>query len=730
VVEPALWERILELVGFVPLTGDHLLIICGFHAAGGKASDVDRLDGAADGLMDPRTPRPDPRLRVAGGVAAAAAAAAVYVLALTVDVLPPPSMAVTMFVLAPVFAVLALVMLWARRHESRRPDLGWFVTGLAVGVVAMILQLASFPAVAAGGGPLGTTQTSNAALYVAFHAAATLGALLGAWGAPARARSWFFVVGVGLCVALAWDVVPLPSLIESGRFTPALIGTEVALSVVTAGSTIWWLVRGGSSARPLVAWVGISQSLAVYDLVLNAAGGERFDAIWWASLSMRVASYGVLALGSLVSLLGHLRRVERYASEELDRREGQLERSLRAVRKPLDEATRASATLKEQLLPRQLSPPETVQIAARYAGAGPDKELGGDWYDVIALPDGGLALVIGDVEGHDLAAAAVMGQVRAAVHSYALEGHPPAVVLENVNRFIVASGINRFVALAYLQLYPGDRLMTIAVAGNPPPVVVRHCGETPTALPVTIGPPLGLEEGRAWQERTLRVPDGADLALFSDGVLGGVPWDASVAEPFPVSMPASSESDPSPVDLLADTLISGARDDDAAVLAARIAVGQRTAAERTLPVRPISAPIARVWLDDLVDVWLAAGDLVDSPDLRDKAATAVLLLTELVSNALRHGEDAIRVRVELAGTRLLVDVSDTGHRMPTLRAVGATETSGRGLRLVESLSDEWGVHVQDRGKSVWFALDLEGAPPEEEDLLAAFGLGEEDFTAS
>ena len=106
---------------------------------------------AASGLMDPRTPRPDPRLRVGGAVASAAVAAAVYVLALTVDLLPPPSMAVAMFVMSPVFAAVALLVLWVRRDESRRSDLGWFAAGLAVSFVAMGLQEALFPAGTSGG---------------------------------------------------------------------------------------------------------------------------------------------------------------------------------------------------------------------------------------------------------------------------------------------------------------------------------------------------------------------------------------------------------------------------------------------------------------------------------------------------------------------------------------------------------------------------------------------------
>lgn len=508
------------------------------------------------------------------------------------------------------------------------------------------------------------------------------------------------------------------------------MASELVLAGVIALGSAAWLAQAGSSARPLVVWVGVSQSLAVYDVLLNAFGGERFTALWWASLSLRVATYGVLAVASVLSLLAHLRRVERYASAELDRREGQLQQSLGAVRQLLDDATEASTTLQEQLLPRKLSPPSTVEIAVRYAGAGPDKQIGGEWYDAITLPDGGLALVIGDVEGHDLAAAAVMGQVRAAVNSYALEGHPPSILLNRVNRFLLGSGIERYVALVYVQLYPGDRLMTIAVAGNPPPLVVPHDGTRPTSVPVDVGPPLGLHMDQ-WYERTMMLSQAADLALFTDGVYAKSPWEDD-GEPFPHLLPTSSTNSPASLEQLADALVSTVTDDDAAVLVARILVGRQTAAERALPVRPISAPIARIWLTDLVDVWVAEGDLVDSPNLRDRVDTAVLLMTELVSNALRHGEDTIRVCLELTGSSLRVDVVDTSHRMPARQVLGETETSGRGLPLVEGLSDSWGIDVQDRGKSVWFCVDLAGTPPDEEELLAAFGLGdsEEDILAA
>ena len=679
---------------------------------------------AGDRLVDARRPRPDRRLRVVGVATAATIAACAYVVAVTVNPLPPESLAVAMFVVTPVCAALALAVLWSRQHEARRPDLRWFVAGLAIALWAMVLQIASFPAVVADGGILATTQNSNAALYLYFHAASAAGLLLGASGLSIRGRPWFLALGLLGALAIALDLVPLPSLLTDQGFSRTLITVEIALAVVTAVCVGAWLVRGGLSSRPLVGWVGISQTFAVYDLVLNALSEARFTAIWWSSLSMRVATYAVLAGAVVAAVLRRLQDFERYADEELDRREAQLRDSLGTVQRLLDEANHTSAILMTQLLPRQLQAPDTVEVRARYAGAGEEKEIGGDWYDTIALPDGGLALVIGDVEGHDLTAATVMAQVRAAVHSYALEGHPPSILLERVHLFLLEAGVERLVSLAYVQLYPGDRLMTVAVAGNPPPMLLPSGHGKPELLDSHIGPPLGIADQQRWSERTLLLPPDVTIVMYTDGLLHR---EGDYADQFVPLMEAARTRADAGLDELTDALIhihSG--QDDAAVLAARVTADARTVAVRYLPVKPISAPIARAWLGDLVEVWITAGQLQDTPDTRDGVDTATLLLTELLSNALRHGEDTIRVSAELTGTVLRADVFDTSHRMPGVRALEGGDTSGRGLRLVESLSDDWGVTLRERGKSVWFQLDLAGAPRDEADLLAAFEqLGEE-----
>ena len=143
-----------------------------------------------------------------------------------------------------------------------------------------------------------------------------------------------------------------------------------------------------------------------------------------------------------------------------------------AYRDTVRQLTRSEATAQESLatLQQALLPPEVVSqrgvsVASRYQAAGIYDQIGGDWYDTIALPTGGLALVIGDVEGHDLTAASVMALVRGAVRSYALEGHPPSIVLERVNTFLLSAGVERLVTMAYVQLYPDDTIAPHGVLG-------------------------------------------------------------------------------------------------------------------------------------------------------------------------------------------------------------------------------------------------------------------------
>lgn len=380
-------------------------------------------------------------------------------------------------------------------------------------------------------------------------------------------------------------------------------------------------------------------------------------------------------------------------------------------------AQESLATLQKALLPPDVVSEPHVRTAARYRAAGVNDRIGGDWYDTISLPSGGVALVIGDVEGHDLVAASVMGLVRGAVRSYALEGHPPSIVLERVSAFLFSAGIERLISMAYIQLYPDDTIATVALAGHPEPLVVPPGGLPPFSLPCAPGPILGVERLARWNERTVQLPRDSLLILYTDGLV-----DFPQARPDELDQllrRAGEVATRSP-EAVADALITAAPNyDDAAVLVVRVTSSRTTSMQRTFPALPISATVARTWISDLVGLWATSGTA--DTTAADRLNVAQLLLTELVSNAVRHTDEAVRVGVRLVGQRLRVEVADTSERMPILRCPEVTADEGRGLRLVDTLSSAWGAQLNEHEKIVWFELDLSGTTElDEEKLLATF----------
>jgi len=216
------------------------------------------------------------------------------------------------------------------------PALSWASGGLVVSLVAMVLQLISCPTVSPDGGLLGTGPQSSAALYLLFHLAFAGGAVAGALEAPASWRVPSVAVGVALAFLFSVDAIPLPLLLRpDGTFTTILIVAEYALTLVIGVCAVVWVWRTGLTPQPLRGWVGVALSLSAYDVLLNAFAGSRFEAVWWASLSMRAATYAVLAGGAIWTVLAKLADLELYTDSELDRREGQLRQSLTLTRRLL-----------------------------------------------------------------------------------------------------------------------------------------------------------------------------------------------------------------------------------------------------------------------------------------------------------------------------------------------------------------------------------------------------------
>jgi anti-sigma regulatory factor (Ser/Thr protein kinase) len=364
--------------------------------------------------------------------------------------------------------------------------------------------------------------------------------------------------------------------------------------------------------------------------------------------------------------------------------------------------------LQRALLPDRLPEVDGLPLAARYLPAGSPDRIGGDWYDAVPLDGGAVALVVGDVAGADLAAAALTAQLRGAVRAYTLEGHPPAAVMTRANEFHLGLETGRLATMAYALVHPVERIITVVRAGHVPPLLATP-GESPCLLDAVGGPPLGVVAGEVWREATLQVAPGSALVLYTDGLLrdgGYLGTEAGLRRLLAAvgARPITAPDEPDELAELLTGLVTGPPPDDTVLLVGQL-VGERESGStlrRRLPPSAESAGVARWLVNDLLR------DLVDE-DTRD---TAALLTTELVSNAIRHTRDELVVTVRVAGGRLRVGVADSSHRRPQLVQVGGRDTSGRGLHLIDAMADRWGVDPDDRGlgKTVWFELAVEPGP--------------------
>jgi serine phosphatase RsbU (regulator of sigma subunit)/anti-sigma regulatory factor (Ser/Thr protein kinase) len=365
-----------------------------------------------------------------------------------------------------------------------------------------------------------------------------------------------------------------------------------------------------------------------------------------------------------------------------------------------DEQRQAVLALQQNSL--RAAPPTVpgLELAVRYSAAGRGANVGGDWYDVFLLDDGSVGVAVGDVQGHDLGAAALMSQIRSVVHSHARAGLPPALVLEHANRFVSELQDDRLITMTYLQLHPSERLMVYARAGHMP--IVQVGPEADDIYEGRGGLPLGVRADARWMEHTVHLPPGGITAVFTDGLVESP--SRSYGEGIDVLLATLGAVGQAPLARVAEALVGddgSPRDDDVAVVLFRLTdtgpVSRRIA--RCLPPVAASAGIARYFLSDILRQW----------HLDDLVEVSELLTSELVTNATRHSDGPIELRVQL-DQRLRVEVYDDSHRLPAPGEPADEDTSGRGLRLVGALATNWGFNPEGAGKAVWFELDLPGEP--------------------
>ncbi|MGW7306821.1 ATP-binding SpoIIE family protein phosphatase, partial [Streptomyces sp. NPDC054835] len=390
------------------------------------------------------------------------------------------------------------------------------------------------------------------------------------------------------------------------------------------------------------------------------------------------------------------------------------------------------------ILQRSLLPPGDpeaagLDIACRYLPGTAATEVGGDWFDVIQLPGHRTALVVGDVMGRGLRAAVAMGELRTAVRTLAQLDLEPAEVLSHLDE--IARGLGApggaqqsarahkargpelsevYLATCVYAVYdPVTRRCTFANAGHLPPVLVEP-GEEALLLDVPPGMPLGVG-GEPFEEVEVELPEGALLALYTDGLV------ESRDHPLDEGLSAfrSALSNPGrPLEDVCDhvlsTLDTRHGEDDIALLMARIqGLPAEAVGDWRLPREPRSVGRAR----ELARAQLTAWELEPLVD------TVELLVSELVTNALRYGEGEIRLRL-LRDRTLVCEVWDAGLVQPRRRRAKDTDEGGRGLQLVGLLSAAWGSRRTPRGKTVWFELPLPDgdglAEPTVDQLLSMF----------
>jgi GAF domain-containing protein/anti-sigma regulatory factor (Ser/Thr protein kinase) len=360
--------------------------------------------------------------------------------------------------------------------------------------------------------------------------------------------------------------------------------------------------------------------------------------------------------------------------------------------------------LQRAVLPERLPEPPALDLAARYLPAGPGVEVGGDWYDAFVLDDGGVGLVIGDVAGHDIAAASSMAQLRNALRAYALEGATPAVVLTRLNHLLCRSDDPLFASVIFGVLSPDRTRFRWANAGHPPMAIVHRAGTTLLTRPR--GLVLGVRSDVDYPEGDVPVRPHDLLVLYTDGLIErrGENLEAGIGRLLSVAASAAARgpsADAVAERLLQTLLARHARADDVCLLTAWLLPTSEPAVEVSLPADPSSSRVARLRVSEALDAWDAA-ELADPVEL---------LVSELVTNAVSHVGTGVRLRVERLPLGVRVRVYDGGDdRLPAPRhAVPPDEPTGRGLLIVDNVADRWGVERTESGKQVWFELSYQGA---------------------
>ncbi|HET6856241.1 MAG TPA: SpoIIE family protein phosphatase [Streptomyces sp.] len=486
---------------------------------------------------------------------------------------------------------------------------------------------------------------------------------------------------------------PLDSVIRFVSTTPMGSGLLRGEAVLEADLTGYsgWQEQHPERARQLVA-SGVHSMIAV---PLRARGVILGVAMLWRSA-----------------------KPEPFEDEDLSLAEEMVSRaavSIDNARRYTREHTMA-VTLQRSLLPRVLPEQNAVDVAYRYlpahAGSGGLGGVGGDWFDIIPLPGARVAFVVGDVVGHGLHAAATMGRLRTAVHNFSTLDLPPDELLWHLDELVAridqdeatdSAGAGVTGATCIYAIYdPVSGRCTMARAGHPQPVIVHPDG-TVIFADVPGGPPLGLG-GLPFETLQVQLDEDSRLVLYTDGLVEGQHRDIeegltllrrTLAEHAGLAPEETCEA------VLGALVPERARDDIALLVGRTRRLESADVAEWDVPSDPAEVSRVRADVSRKLAEW----------GLEDEAFTTELILSELVTNAIRYATGPIRVRL-IHDRSLTCEVSDHSSTSPHLRQAATMDEGGRGLFLVAQFAARWGTRYTDDGKVIWTEQTLPEPPPQ------------------
>ncbi|MCZ7456330.1 SpoIIE family protein phosphatase [Streptomyces sp. WMMC940] len=359
-------------------------------------------------------------------------------------------------------------------------------------------------------------------------------------------------------------------------------------------------------------------------------------------------------------------------------------------------------TLQRSLLPHALPDQPALDIATRYLPAGTEAGVGGDWFDVIPLSGARVALVVGDVVGHGIRASATMGRLRTAVRTLADVDLPPDELLTRLDDLVLhlstdessptddtTTGIGT--TCLYAIYDPISRDLTHARAGHPPPAAATPDGDV-YFLDTPAGPPLGLG-GLPFETTTTTLDEGTLLAFYTNGLLNPRETDIDqTLDTLFTALARPSSGLETTCDRILTTLLTHPPTDDIALLIARTkTLHPQHVATWTLPHDPAVVIEARHRTTEQLAAW----GLVDATFITE------LIVSELVTNAIRYGKPPIQLRLIHTDTTLTTEVTDYSSTSPHLRHAHTYDENGRGLYLIAQLTQRWGTRHTPTSKTIW-----------------------------